>query len=179
MNTNELSCEDCLRKFSKNLGILLQAEQSKTKKTKAEIAEEIGISFNTLQSYTSETNRKYPSLQNLLAMSKYFEVSIDWLCGISTKRTPDITIHSDEDVLCIISELITRKYIYNIDADSSAILCNYKAVFGRHLVVDAFFERIKDILPLWLNGKFNDNIFHMILKQSAADAITDAEEVPF
>ena len=68
-------------------------ELLKSKKCKGmgqnEIAEKIGISPSVLSKLCSG-NSKAPSADTVLAIAKYFNVSTDWLLGLSDNPTTDL-----------------------------------------------------------------------------------------
>ncbi len=45
-----------------------------------ELANKIGVSFVAI--YKWEKGERMPNLENLVALAKYFKVSIDYLCGL-------------------------------------------------------------------------------------------------
>ena len=45
-----------------------------------ELANKIGVSFVAM--YKWEKGERMPNLENLVALAKYFKVSIDYLCGL-------------------------------------------------------------------------------------------------
>lgn len=85
--------------------------------TQKEFAEKIGASTVSISSY--EIGAKTPSLDMLLAMSKTFNVSIDWLCGISDtpNRAGEIKTYSE-----LISLLLS--ILNNADLDSDIVFLN-------------------------------------------------------
>lgn len=52
--------------------------------TQKEIAAELGVSYRAYQCY--EYNQRCPDLQGLIAIAKYFNVSLDYLVGQSNVR---------------------------------------------------------------------------------------------
>lgn len=80
--------------------------------TQKDFAEKIGASTVSVSSY--ETGVKTPSLDMLLTISETFNISIDWLCGISDtpNRAGDIKTYSE-----LISLLLSILDNANIDSD--------------------------------------------------------------
>lgn len=54
--------------------------------TQAQLANDLGISNMTISYYT--TGKRIPSVDMLINLSNYFDVSIDYLCGISETKQP-------------------------------------------------------------------------------------------
>ncbi len=61
-------------------------KQIRTEKgmTQKDFAQEMGITPVTLSAY--ENNLKKPSLDLILKVAKKYEISLDWLCGLSNKQ---------------------------------------------------------------------------------------------
>ena len=53
----------------------------------SELAQAIGVSAATICSYERVLNTKIPSLDNAYKISRYLDVSLDWLCGIDNDAT--------------------------------------------------------------------------------------------
>ena len=60
---------------------LLRKEKGLTQK---EAAAELGVSYRALQCY--EYNQRCPDLKGLIAIAKYYDVSLDYLVGLSDVR---------------------------------------------------------------------------------------------
>lgn len=65
------------RKFSDRL-ILLRQEKDLTQ---VQVANGTGLTENSIQNY--ERGRRKPTYDALIAIAKYFNVSLDYLCGLS------------------------------------------------------------------------------------------------
>jgi len=66
--------------FSERL-IKLQTEKKILKK---DIAAAIGVTYRHYQRY--ENDQTEPTLNVLIALAAYYNVSLDWLCGLSDTR---------------------------------------------------------------------------------------------
>ena len=62
-------------------------KQIRTEKgmTQKDFAQEMGVTPVTLSAY--ENNLKRPSLDLILKVAKKYEISLDWLCGLSNKQS--------------------------------------------------------------------------------------------
>jgi len=58
--------------------------QHEKKFLKKDIAEAIGVTYRHYQRY--ENNQTEPTLSVLLALANYYDVSLDWLCGLSETK---------------------------------------------------------------------------------------------
>lgn len=78
----------CAKNFKENLNYLV----AKSSKKQKEIAYETGVTAATLSRYL--TGERSPSLDNAYVLAKYFNTTIDSLCGISGDE-----IEIDEEAL--------------------------------------------------------------------------------
>ena len=64
-----------------------------------ELSKKIGVSSAMLSAYESKTavNGRNPSLGNIVAISKVLGVSVDWLCGLSDNKKPEINKEIDTE----------------------------------------------------------------------------------
>ena len=62
----------------------LRKERANTGFTQREIAKELNISKSTIASY--ETGRTEPDIETLGTLADFYNVSVDWLLGISKKK---------------------------------------------------------------------------------------------
>lgn len=65
----------------------LRIARIKRKLKQSELAQTIGVSAATISSYERVLNAKIPSLDNAYKISRYLDVSLDWLCGIDNDAT--------------------------------------------------------------------------------------------
>ena len=78
------------------LGKRIQKLRKDKKMTQKQVAEAIGISASTLCGYESED--KLPPYPTLLKLAKLYGVSTDFLIGLSTDKTLDISDLDDDEV---------------------------------------------------------------------------------
>ena len=89
-----------------------------------EFAEKIGVAAATLSAY--ENGVKWPSLQTAKKIAEIFNVSIDWLCGLTDKMNdmPDPKPKTFGDVFRLIAELdklINNDLIYDVEEGKSSV----------------------------------------------------------
>ena len=68
----------------------LKAARKKSGKTQKEVAEGIGIGQGTYKNY--ETGAREPNGETLVAIANYFDVSTDYLLGLTDKKERNIFI---------------------------------------------------------------------------------------
>jgi transcriptional regulator with XRE-family HTH domain len=69
-----------------NFHIRLKQLRQKNKLTQGELASILGLKPTAISNYESERNE--PSFEKLIALSKYFDVSCDYLLGITDAYLP-------------------------------------------------------------------------------------------
>jgi transcriptional regulator with XRE-family HTH domain len=69
-----------------NFSIRLKQLRQKNKMTQGDLAKVLGLKPTAISNY--ESNRNEPSFDKLIALSKYFDVTCDYLLGISDSYLP-------------------------------------------------------------------------------------------
>ena len=69
-----------------NFNVRLKQLRQKNKLTQSELADILGLKPTAISNYESKRNE--PSFDKLIALSKYFDVSCDYLLGISDAYRP-------------------------------------------------------------------------------------------
>lgn len=69
-----------------NFNVRLKHLRQKNKLTQGELAEILGLKSTAISNYESERNE--PSFDKLIALSKYFDVSCDYLLGMTDSYLP-------------------------------------------------------------------------------------------
>lgn len=69
-----------------NFNARLKQLRQKHKLTQSELADILGLKPTAISNY--ESNRNEPSFEKLIALSKYFDVSCDYLLGLSDSYLP-------------------------------------------------------------------------------------------
>ena len=69
-----------------NFNVRLKSLRQKKKLTQSELADILGLKPTAISNYESKRNE--PSFEKLIALSKYFDVSCDYLLGVSDAYLP-------------------------------------------------------------------------------------------
>lgn len=88
----------------------LKSLRSELNITQKDFADKVGITAAALSSY--ENNLKNPSIAVAKRISEAFNVSIDWLCGLSDKKTYNDEIETYSDVIRLFLKLEKKLKIY-------------------------------------------------------------------
>ena len=90
--------------FSKRLKELRINEEL----TQKELAEALNVSTVSISSY--ETGAKTPSFDMVLNIAKKFNVSIDWLCGLSNNMKPNNNITTYKELFQLFIIVLDARY---------------------------------------------------------------------
>ncbi len=80
-----------------NFNVRLKQLRQKNKLTQSELADILGLKPTAISNYESKRNE--PSFDKLIALSKYFDVSCDYLLGISDAYLPIVGEVLDKDIV--------------------------------------------------------------------------------
>ena len=86
-----------------NMGNKLRSLRIEKKLTQKQIAERIGLAISAVSSYESGT--RYPSYEVLVKLAHIFQVSTDYLLGMTDKRNIDVTGLDDSEIE-LVSQLV-------------------------------------------------------------------------
>ncbi len=112
--------------FARNLSSLL----SESEKTMKIISDEIGISVGALSNY--QNNRATANIDALRKIAQYFNVSADWLIGLSNAPSPNIGIQEMHKKTGLWEDAIIRLSIdRDIDNIEISDFISYLTVNGK------------------------------------------------
>lgn len=95
------------------LNIRLKELRTDLKMNQVNFAEEIGVTQSTLSSY--ESGNASPSHEVLLAIAKRFNISLDWLFGISQRKVNFSTLGDIVDFFFLIDEFNELGFEFEIN----------------------------------------------------------------
>lgn len=75
-----------MKGFLHMIGNQIKKLRQENKLLQKELAEELNLTQQTISSY--ESNKREPDSETLQKIAQYFDVSVDYLLGISKERTP-------------------------------------------------------------------------------------------
>ena len=88
-----------------NMGEKLKSLRIENKYTQKQISERIGLAISAVSSY--ESGSRYPSYDVLVKLSRIYHVSTDYLLGVTSQRTIDVS-DLDEEEIELISQLVDK-----------------------------------------------------------------------
>lgn len=89
------------------IGHIIQQLREEAKMLQSDLAKALGLGRTTISSY--ETNKSYPDLDTLIAISHFFHVSTDYLLGLTDFRQPlDEITEEDTKILYYYQRLNTE-----------------------------------------------------------------------
>lgn len=86
-----------------NMGEKMKSLRIEKKLTQKQVADRVGVAISAISSYESGT--RYPSYEVLIKLARTFHVSTDYLLGITTTRTIDISGLDDGEIE-LVSQLV-------------------------------------------------------------------------
>lgn len=86
-----------------NMGDKMKTLRVERNFTQKQVADRVGVAVSAISSY--ESGMRYPSYEVLIRYARMFHVSSDYLLGISSKRTLDVSALDDHEIE-VISQLI-------------------------------------------------------------------------
>lgn len=79
-----------------NFGEKIKKLRKEKKLTQKQLADLAGVAISVISAY--ESGNRYPSYEVLINLSHIFHVSIDYLLGISTIKSIDVTGLNDNEI---------------------------------------------------------------------------------
>lgn len=87
------------------MGEKLKSLRLEKKYTQKQISERIGLAISAVSSY--ESGARYPSYDVLVKLSRIYHVSTDYLLGVTSQRTIDVSALDDEEIE-LVSQLVEQ-----------------------------------------------------------------------
>lgn len=88
-----------------NMGEKLRVLRIEKKLTQKQLADQVSLAISAISSY--ENGSRYPSYEVLVKFAHIFHISTDYLLGLSSNRSIDVS-GLKEDEIQLISELIDK-----------------------------------------------------------------------
>lgn len=149
--------------------------------TQKEFAESINVSTVSVSSY--ETGVKTPSLDIVLSIAQNYNISIDWLCGLSDNMAPDSHITTYKDLFKLFITLLDIRYedfntipiVDIIDTESTAVVLT----LHEDKNFQDFFSKWCDIFKLYCEGTIDTDLYKMWIEKQLKDYDRPINGVPF
>lgn len=167
--------------MSSNLSTRIKELRTNKKLTQKELAEALNISTVSVSSY--ETGAKTPSLDMIINISQQYNVSIDWLCGLSDKMTLDNHITTYKELFRLFITVLDARYenkenipiIDTIDTETSAVCLTLHDDKN----FQNFFSKWCDIFKLHCEGTIDDDLYQMWIEKQLDWYDKPINECPF
>ena len=139
------------------------------KLTQSTFAESIGTSQNALSGY--ENNDRTPSYDVLLAIAQKYNVSLDWLCGLSDKKPSTSIISTYSDIIRLLTAIADNSILnieiaYDIPTEYEGCYENapeLAAIRFDDSKITTFFHDWQDMLRLLKNGTIKKSLYKLWL----------------
>lgn len=151
-----------------NFSLKIKELRENLKLTQSEFADNLGVTQAALSAY--EKGTRNPTFETIMLVSKKFNVSLDWLCGLSEIKSLTTKLTTYRDVFQILANICSTKYE---DGKSTILFPSCKdGVTADTLFIasedpnfHAFFAEYKKILGLYLDGTIDIDIYSIWLKK--------------
>lgn len=149
--------------------------------TQKEFAENINVSTVSVSSY--ETGVKTPSLDMVLSIAQNYNISIDWLCGLSDNMVLDNHITTYKDLFKLFIALLDVRYedkktipiIDVIDTDTTSV----KLILHEDKNFQEFFSKWCDIFKLYCEKTIDIDLYNMWIEKQLKDYDRPINGCPF
>lgn len=151
--------------------------------TQVSFASQIGVTQAALSAY--EKGDRIPSIDVLVNISKKYNISIDWLCGLSSKILIDKEITTYADMFELLVKLCSIHYDViwdNANVIEPSLLQSSKNV---HFIVHddenftKFFTEWKKIYSLLSDHTIDEKLYTLWLNDKLSEYIKPIDKVPF
>lgn len=151
--------------------------------TQKELAENLNVSTVSVSSY--ETGAKTPSLDMVINIAQKYNVSIDWLCGLSNNMALNNHITTYKELFRLFITIFDTKYqieapvfgsiidTVNTDEMSVSIILHEDPNFH------SFFEKWYNISKLHLDGTIDDDLYDMWVEKQLREYDKPIDGCPF
>lgn len=139
------------------------------KLTQSQFAESLNISTVSISSY--ETGAKTPSLDMVINIATKYNVSIDWLCGLSNKTPSTSVVSTYSDIIVALTTIASNSTLnieigYDAPSDYEGFYQDAPelgAIRFDDSKITTFFHEWQDMLRLLKNGTIKDSLYKLWL----------------
>ena len=159
----------------------LRELRAKLNLTQKDFASRVNITPATLSSY--ESGQKKPTIQTAAQIATEYNISLDWLCGISNekegKTEKPTLVPLLKNLSFLFSELTLDEMLY--DRENKVIIIKSWALVS-------YFDTIMSLRQLRDNGTLDEDMFNACIETASKKTATalemerhikDDEDVPF
>lgn len=125
--------------------------------TQKKMADDLNIKPATLSAY--ENGKNNPSIYVLIEIAQNYNVSLDWLCGLSDQMTNTASIESYADVIEILSKISNSVNIVVKDIKLGGN--EFEAIVIYSDAMECFLREWKGILKLRYDGTINQKLYDL------------------
>ena len=167
--------------MNNNFSKLLNELRINEELTQKELAEALNVSTVSISSY--ETGAKTPSFDMVLNIAKKFNVSIDWLCGLSNNMKPNNNITTYKELFQLFIIVLDARYenketipiIDTIDTEKPSVCLT----LHDDLNFQNFFSKWCDVFKLHCEGTIDTDLYNMWIEKQLKEYDRPINGVPF
>lgn len=148
--------------------------------TQREFAESINVSVVSVSSY--ETGVKTPSLDMIICIAQNYNISIDWLCGLSDNMVYN-NITTYKDLIKLFIALLNTRYenkpttpiINIINTDNASVVLT----LSEDKNFQSFFSKWYDIFKLYCEKTIDEDLYKMWIEKQLKEYDRPINGCPF
>lgn len=155
--------------------------------TQADFSEKINVAQAALSTYEKGTRR--PTLETLLVISKAFNVSLDWLCGLSNKKSLNDDVTTYAEAFSMLIKLCTTKYVKNSESESDEYVLTLipkpvESIWGVNFSTQMddnfkfFFNEWKKMYDLYRAKTIDSELYNLWLKKELSKYDFPLNKIP-
>lgn len=148
--------------------------------TQKDFGESINVSTVSISSY--ETGIKTPSLDMILNIAQTYNISIDWLCGLSDNMTCENNITTYKDIFSLFIKILETTYennesfiIDNINTETTSVILT----FHEDENFQRFFGKWFKVFKLYHDGTVDIDLYKMWIEKQLKDYDRTINGCPF
>lgn len=140
------------------------------KMTQSDFATSIGSTQNALSGY--EKGDRIPSYEILISIAQTYNVSLDWLCGLSTIKSTAEKITTYSDLFQLFIKILETRYVEFdtipiidvIDYDNMAVTLT----LHEDINMQQFFTEWCKVFELHCNNTIDDELYNLWIEKELA-----------
>lgn len=146
----------------------------------------INTNQSTLSAY--ENGDRTPPIETLIMISKAFNVSLDWLCGLNDNIYPEGELSTYKQLFHLIIQILSAHYPvsnepickYSVNYPEDYKLCELNMTFSHDIKITTFFKDWDKIHNLYLDNTIDKDLYTIWLEKKLIEAdIYFDSELPF
>lgn len=125
--------------------------------TQVNAAKAVNVSTPSYAAY--ESGKSAPSMETLIGLSIFFNVPLDWLCGLREEKRPECEIETYGDMIRALSDIASLIPVMLTQENGHETICLDEEI------MQLFLSEWKDILNLYYEGTIKKDLYDLWVKK--------------